>query len=123
MDLNADSTPNPQQWFDERVDKPLSQYVITLTGKIWTQEDLKNKVSATNSLQRGDLYWYEKDGNGKLYLYYGQKITNKDNDVITNATGNNPPDSINGGTATELAGKVWAAIDSGKYTITTTLAP
>ena len=123
LDLNADSTPNPQQWFDERVDKPLSQYVITLTGKIWTQEDLKNKVSATNSLQRGDLYWYEKDGNGKLYLYYGQKITNKDNDVITNATGNNPPDSINGGTATEIAGKVWASIDSGKYTITTTPAP
>ena len=123
LDLNADSTPNPQQWFKDNADDKLSPYVITLTGKIWTQEDLKNKVSATNSLQRGDLYWYEKDGNGKLYLYYGQKITNKDNDVITNATGNNPPDSINGGTATEIAGKVWASIDSGKYTITTTPAP
>ena len=123
LDLNADSTPNPQQWFDERVDKALSPYVITLTGKIWTQEDLKNNVSAETPLQRGDLYWYEKDGNGKLYLYYGEKVTNKDNDAITNATGNNFPDSINGGTATELAGKVWASIDSGKYTITTTLAP
>lgn len=123
LDLNADSTPNPQQWFDERVDKPLSQYVITLTGKIWTQEDLKNKVSATNSLQRGDLYWYEKDGNGKLYLYYGAKVTDTKNKVITDATGNDFPDSINGGTATELAGKVWASINENKYEITNTPAP
>ena len=120
LDLNADTTPNPQQWFKDNVDDKLSPYVITLTGKIWTQDDLKKNVSAETPLQRGDLYWYEKDGNGKLYLYYGEKVTNKDNDVITNATGNNLPVSINGGTATELAGKVWASIDSGKYTINTT---
>ena len=119
LDLNADTTPNPQQWFKDNVGDKLSPYVITLTGKIWTQDDLKKNVSAETPLQRGDLYWYEKDGNGKLYLYYGEKVTNKDNDVITNATGNNLPVSINGGTATELAGKVWASIDSGKYTINT----
>lgn len=123
LDLNADTTPDPQQWFKDNVDDKLSPYVITLTGKIWTQADLKNKVSAETPLQCGDLYWYEKDGNGKLYLYYGQKITNKDNDVITNAAGNNPPDSTNGGTATELAGKVWASINENKYTINTTPAP
>ena len=120
LDLNADSTPNPQQWFNEHVNKTLSQYVITLTGKIWTQDELKTKVSAENPLQRGDLYWYEKDGNSKLYLYYGEKVTDKNNDVITKATGKDSPDSINGDTATDLAGKVWAAIDSGKYTINTT---
>lgn len=124
LDLNADSTPNPQQWFNERVDKNLSPYVITLTGKIWTQEDLKTKVSEKTPLQRGDLlYWYDKDGNGRLYLYYGEKVTDNSDKVITGATGKDSPDSINGGTATELAGKVWAAIDSSKYTITTTLAP
>lgn len=124
LDLNADTTPNPQQWFDEHVGKTLSPYVITLTGKIWTKEDLRDKVSAENPLQRGDLlYRKEKDGKGKLYLYYGEKVTDKKKDVITNATGNNPPDSINGGTATDLAGKVWAAIDSSKYTIKTTPAP
>ena len=123
LDLNADTTPDPQQWFKDNVDDKLSPYVITLTGKIWTQADLKNNVSAETPLQCGDLYWYEKDGNGKLYLYYGQKITNKDNDVITNATGNNPPVSTNGGTATELAGKVWASINENKYTINTTPAP
>ena len=124
LDLNADSTPNPQQWFNERVDKNLSPYVITLTGKIWTQEDLKTKVSEKTPLQRGDLlYRYDKDGNGRLYLYYGEKVTDNSDKVITGATGKDSPDSINGGTATELAGKVWAAIDSSKYTITTTLAP
>ena len=123
LDLNADTTPDPQQWFKDNVDDKLSPYVITLTGKIWTQDDLKNKVSAETPLQCGDLYWYEKDGNGKLYLYYGQKITNKDNDVITNAAENNPPVSTNGGTATELAGKVWASINENKYTISTTPAP
>lgn len=123
LDLNADTTPNPQQWFNKRINDNLSQYVITLTGKIWTQEDLKTKVSEETPLQRGDLYWYEKDGNGKLYLYYGKEITDNSDKVITDATGNNFPDSINGGTAKEIAGKVWAAIDSGKYTITKTLAP
>ena len=123
LDLNADTTPNPQQWFKDNVDDKLSPYVITLTGKIWTQADLKNNVSAETPLQRGDLYWYEKDGSGKLYLYYGEEITNKDDDVIKNATGDKYPDYINGGTATELAGKVWAAIDSNKYTIKTTPAP
>lgn len=124
LDLNADSTPNPQQWFDEHVGKTLSPYVITLTGKIWTQEDLKNNVSAETPLQRGDLlYRYDKDGKGNLYLYYGEKVTDNSDKVITGATGKDSPDSINGGTATELAGKVWAAIDSSKYTITTTLAP
>ena len=123
LDLNADTTPNPQQWFDERVDKALSPYVITLTGKIWTQEDLKNNVSAKTPLQRGDLlYRYDKDGNGRLYLYYGEKVTDNSDKVITGATGNNPPDNTTG-TATEITGKVWAAIDRGKYTITTTLAP
>lgn len=123
LDLNDDKTPNPQQWFDERVDKALSPYVITLTGTIWTQDELKNKVSAETPLQRGDLlYRKEKDGKGKLYLYYGEKVTDKKKDVITNATGNNPPDNTTG-TATEITGKVWAAIDSSKYTITTTLAP
>ena len=124
LDLNDDKTPNPQQWFDERVDKNLSPYVITLTGKIWTQEDLKTKVSGKTPLQRGDLlYRYDKDGKGNLYLYYGEKVTDKNNDVITKATGKDSPDSINGGTATELAGKVWAAIDKGNYTITTTPTP
>lgn len=123
LDLNADSTPNPQQWIYAHVNKTLSQYVITLTGKIWTQEELKNNVSAENPLQRGDLYWYEKDGSGKLYLYYGEKVTDNSDKVITGATGKDSPDSINGGTAKEIAGKVWAAIDSGKYTITKTLAP
>ena len=122
LDLNDDKTPNPQQWFDERVGNTLSQYVITLTGKIWTQEELKNKVSEETPLQRGDLYWYEKDGSGKLYLYYGEKITDKSNKVITDATENKPSVNTND-TATELAGKVWAAIYSGKYTIKTTLAP
>lgn len=123
LDLNADSTPNPQQWIYAHVNKTLSQYVITLTGKIWTQEELKNNVSAENPLQRGDLYWYEKDGSGKLYLYYGEKVTDNSDKVITGATGKDSPDSINGGTAKEIAGKVWAAIDSGKYTIKTTPAP
>ena len=123
LDLNADTTPNPQQWFDERVDKALSPYVITLTGKIWTQEDLKNNVSAKTPLQRGDLlYRYDKDGNGRLYLYYGEKVTDNSDKVITGATGNNPPDNTPG-TATEITGKVWAAIDRGKYTIKTTPAP
>lgn len=123
LDLNADTTPNPQQWFDKYVDKNLSPYVITLTGKIWTQADLKNKVSAETPLQCGDLYWYEKDGKGKLYLYYGENVTDKKNKVIADATGNNLPDSTNGGTATELAGKVWASINENKYTISTTPAP
>ena len=123
LDLNADTTPDPQQWFKDNVDDKLSPYVITLTGKIWTQADLKNKVSAETPLQCGDLYWYEKDGNGKLYLYYGENVTDKKNKVIADATGNNPPDSINGGTATELAGKVWASINENKYTINTTPAP
>ena len=123
LDLNDDKTPNPQQWFKDNVDDNLSPYVITLTGKIWTQEELKTKVSAKTPLQRGDLYWYEKDGNGKLYLYYGEKVTDNSDKVITGATGNDFPDSINSGTAKEIAGKVWAAIDSSKYTITTTLAP
>lgn len=123
LDLNADTTPDPQQWFKDNADKTLSPYVITLTGKIWTQADLKNKVSAGTPLQCGDLYWYEKDGKGKLYLYYGENVTDRDNDVITNAAGNNPPDSTNGGTATELAGKVWASINENKYTINTTPAP
>ncbi len=123
LDLNADTTPDPQQWFKDNVDDKLSPYVITLTGKIWTQEDLKNNVSAETPMQRGDLYWYENGKNSKLYLYYGQKITNKDNDVITNAAENNPPVSTNGGTATELAGKVWASINENKYTINTTPAP
>lgn len=123
LDLNADSTPNPQQWFKDNVDDKLSPYVITLTGKIWTQEDLKTKVSAENPLQRGDLlYRKEKDGKDKLYLYYGEKVPNESDKVIIGATGNNPPDNTIG-TATEITGKVWAAIDSGKYTITTTLAP
>lgn len=124
LDLNADSTPNPQQWFEKhaKADSSLSRYVITLTGKIWTQEELKTKVSAKTPLQRGDLYWYEKDGSGKLYLYYGEKVTDNSDKVITGATGNNPPDNTIG-TATEITGKVWAAIDSGKYTIKTTLAP
>ena len=123
LDLNADSTPNPQQWFKDNVDDKLSPYVITLTGKIWTQEDLKTKVSAENPLQRGDLlYRKEKDGKDKLYLYYGEKVPNESDKVIIGATGNNPPDNTIG-TATEITGKVWAAIYSGKYTITTTLAP
>ena len=123
LDLNADTTPNPQQWFKDNVDDKLSPYVITLTGKIWTQADLKNKVSAETPLQCGDLYWYEKDGNGKLYLYYGENVTDKKNKVIADATGNNLPVSTNGGTATELAGKVWASINENKYTINTTPAP
>ena len=123
LDLNDDKTPNPQQWFDKHVGKTLSPYVITLTGKIWTQEDLKNKVSTENPLQCGDLYWYKKDGNGKLYLYYGAKVTDTKKKVITDATGNDFPDSTNGDTATEITGKVWAAIDSSKYTIKTTPAP
>lgn len=114
LDLNADTTPNPQQWFDEHVGKTLSPYVITLTGKIWTKDELKTKVSEETPLQRGDLYWY---GNGKLYLYYGKKVTDKSDKVITDATENDFPDSINGGTATELAGKVWASIDKSKYKI------
>ena len=123
LDLNADSTPNPQQWFKDNVDDKLSPYVITLTGKIWTQEDLNTKVSAENPLQRGDLlYRKEKDGKDKLYLYYGEKVPNESDKVIIGATGNNPPDNTIG-TATEITGKVWAAIYSGKYTITTTLAP
>ena len=122
LDLNADSTPNPQQWFNERVDKNLSPYVITLTGKIWTQEDLKTKVSEKTPLQRGDLYWYEKDGSGKLYLYYGKEITDTSDKVITDATENKPSVNTND-TATEITGKVWTAIDSGKYTIKTTPAP
>lgn len=123
LDLNADTTPNPQQWFDKYVNDNLSQYVITLTGKIWTQADLKNNVSAETPLQCGDLYWYEKDGNGKLYLYYGENVTDKKNKVIADAIGNNLPVSTNGGTATELAGKVWASINENKYTISTTPAP
>ena len=122
LDLNADTTPNPQQWFKDNVDDKLSPYVITLTGKIWTKDELKTKVSAENPLQCGDLYWYEKDGNSKLYLYYGKKVTDKSDKVITDATENKPSVSTND-TATDLAGKVWAAIDSGKYTITTTPAP
>lgn len=123
LDLNADTTPNPQQWFDKHVGKTLSPYVITLTGKIWTQEDLKNNVSAKTPLQRGDLlYRKENDGKDRLYLYYGTKVTDTSDKVITGATGNNPPDNTTG-TATEITGKVWAAIDSGKYTIKTTPAP
>ena len=84
---------------------------------------MKNNVSAKTPLQRGDLlYRYDKDGNGRLYLYYGEKVTDNSDKVITGATGNNPPDNTTG-TATEITGKVWAAIDRGKYTITTTLAP
>lgn len=123
LDLNADTTPDPQQWFKDNVDDKLSPYVITLTGKIWTQADLKNNVSAETPLQCGDLYWYDKDGNGKLYLYYGENVTDKKNKVIADATGNNLPVSTNGGTATELAGKVWASINENKYTISTTPAP
>lgn len=125
LDLNADSTPNPQQWFKKyaQADSSLSPYVITLTGKIWTQDELKTKVSEETPLQRGDLlYRKEKDGKGKLYLYYGTKVMDTKNKVITNATGNNPPDNTIG-TATEITDNVWAAIDSSKYTITTTPAP
>ena len=123
LDLNADTTPNPQQWFNKYANDNLSQYVITLTGKIWTQDDLKNKVSAENPLQRGDLYWYENGKNSRLYLYYGGKITDKTDKVITAATGNNSPKSTNGDTETDIKGNVWASIDSGKYTIKTTPAP
>lgn len=123
LDLNADTTPNPQQWFNKYANDNLSQYVITLTGKIWTQDDLKNKVSAENPLQRGDLYWYENGKNSRLYLYYGGKITDKTDKVITAATGNKSPDSTNGDTETDIKGNVWASIDSGKYTINTTPAP
>lgn len=115
FDLNADTTPDPQQWFETYADPSLSRYVITLTGKIWTKDDLKNKVSAKNPLRCGDLYWCEKGNSGKLFLYYGKEITDKNDPVIKNATGSGYPDYINGETTSDIAGKVWASIDDSKY--------
>ena len=116
LDLNADTTPDPQQWFKDYADPSLSRYVITLTGKIWTKDELKNKVSATNPLRCGDLYWCEKGKNDKkLFLYYGEEKMNKDDDVIKNATGSGYPDYINGETTSDIAGNVWASIDKSKY--------